>query len=285
VSQHNSEGQEAPSTSRHNVRDLYRHHDEGVRPGFSDREAANAYYSRYVSFVDRHLRRSCTLLDIGCGSGWSTSMFRQAGHRAFGLDLHAARLDAAVAYVAADAQRLPFRDGVFDAVAMHTVLEHLADPARALGECLRVMGPGGRLIVVGPNLLSVGVAAKYALLSTIGAIRARGKWTKRTPASPRHPFGNNLPEHWRFVFHHLWHTGVKLAGVGGMRFLMREPDPNPPFHADNDATYYCNPMDLLLWARGTPGVRAVRWWDDHRSAAHLLWPVTGGTWVVLEKAR
>jgi hypothetical protein len=40
-----------------------------------------------------------------------------------------------------------------------------------------------------------------------------------------------------------------------------------------------------LWARGTPGVRAVRWWDDHRSAAHLLWPIAGGTWVVLEKKR
>jgi SAM-dependent methyltransferase len=271
--------------SGQNVRDLYRHHDDGVRPGFSDRDTANAYYSRYVTFVDRHLRRSSTMLDIGCGSGWSTSFFRQAGHRAFGLDLHAAPLDAAVAYVSADAQRLPFHDGVFDAVAMHTVLEHLADPARALGECLRVIGPGGRLVVVGPNLLSVAVAAKYALLSTIGAIRARGKWTRRTPGSPRHPFGNNLPEHWRFVFHHLWHTGVKLVGVGGVRFLMREPDPNPPFHADNDATYYCNPMDLLLWARRTPGVRAVRWWDDHHSAARLLWPVSGGTWVVLEKER
>ena len=121
--------------SRQDVRDLYRHHDDGVRPGFSDRDTAHAYYSRYVTFVDRHLRRSSTMLDIGCGSGWSTSFFRQAGHRAFGLDLHAAPLDAAVAYVAADAQRLPFHDGVFDAVAMHTVLEHLADPARALGEC------------------------------------------------------------------------------------------------------------------------------------------------------
>lgn len=263
--------------------DLYRNRDGGVRPGFSDRDAASAYYARYVSFVDRHLRRSSTLLDIGCGSGWSTWMFREVGHRAFGLDLHAGRLDASVAYGAADVQQLPFRDGAFDAVAMHQVLEHLEYPARALDECLRIIGPGGRLIVVGPNLLSVGVAAKYALSSTIGAIGAHGKWPKRTPTSPRHPFGNNLPEHWRFMFHHLWHTGVKLAGVKGVRFLMREPDPNPPFHADNDATYYCNPMDLLSWARGTPGVRAVRWWNFHGSAARLLWPVSGGTWVVLEK--
>ena len=133
------------------------------------------------------------MLDIGCGSGWSTSLFRQAGHRALGLDLHAARLDAAVPYVAADAQRLPFRDGVFDAVAMHTVLEHLGDPARALGECLHVIGPGGRLIIVGSNLLSVGMAAKYALMSTIGAIRARGKWTKRTAATPVIPSEITFP--------------------------------------------------------------------------------------------
>ena len=64
---------------------------------------------------------------------------------------------------------------------------------------------------------------------------------------------------------------------------MREPDPNPPFHGDNDACYLCNPMDLLRWAEQIPGVRPVRWWPLDRPLSRVGWPFGGGTWIVLEK--
>jgi hypothetical protein len=44
----------------------------------------------------------------------------------------------------------------------------------------------------------------------------------------------------------LLRTG-RLAGKlisWSSRFTMREPDSVPPFHADNDACYLCNPTDL-----------------------------------------
>ena len=45
----------------------------------------------------------------------------------------------------ADAHRLPFKDGTFDAVVSYNTFEHLADPAAAAREILRVLKPGGKL--------------------------------------------------------------------------------------------------------------------------------------------
>ncbi len=52
-----------------------------------------------------------------------------------------------VEFVAGDAMRLPFADGVFDAVTISFGLRNVADPAGAAAEMLRVTRPGGRLVV------------------------------------------------------------------------------------------------------------------------------------------
>ncbi len=51
----------------------------------------------------------------------------------------------------ADISRLPFRDDSFDVVSCFEVLEHLDDPAGALGEMARVLRPGGSLLLSVPN--------------------------------------------------------------------------------------------------------------------------------------
>jgi demethylmenaquinone methyltransferase/2-methoxy-6-polyprenyl-1,4-benzoquinol methylase len=52
-----------------------------------------------------------------------------------------------VSFVAGDALRLPFGDGVFDAVTISFGLRNVADPAAALAEMRRVTRPGGRLVI------------------------------------------------------------------------------------------------------------------------------------------
>jgi len=49
--------------------------------------------------------------------------------------------------VAADAHHLPFADGCFDAVVTFNTFEHLYDPPAAAREILRVLRPGGRLVL------------------------------------------------------------------------------------------------------------------------------------------
>jgi SAM-dependent methyltransferase len=269
---------------------LYRRSSQHVRGVFGDgAERAIQHYQRYVSFVLKYItKHPSRILDVGCGNGWSTWLLRQKGHDAYGTDLHAGPLEAqsiddSIPYISADVQRLPFADAVFDVVAMHAVLEHVPGPERALRECLRVVRKGGRLVIVGPHLLSVGVSLRVVCKETLGAFRSGGRW-KRKPQTPFHPFGNTLPETYWFLGHHARHTLKKLVGDNPVRFLPRQPDGQPPFHGDNDACYLCNPMDLIAWARQTPGVRPIRWWASDRRLARYLWPFAGGTWVVLEKS-
>jgi ubiquinone/menaquinone biosynthesis C-methylase UbiE len=54
-------------------------------------------------------------------------------------------------FAAADASALPFADASFDAAFAVAVLQHVAEPARALAGLARVMRPGGRLVSVEPD--------------------------------------------------------------------------------------------------------------------------------------
>ncbi|MFJ3641640.1 class I SAM-dependent methyltransferase [Streptomyces sp. NPDC090108] len=97
--------------------------------------------------------RPARLLDAACGTGIVTRRLATArpGLRVTGTDLApamvrmaGARMPGAV--LRADSRRLPFADASFDAVSTVWLLHLLADPAdlrAALGECARVLRPGG----------------------------------------------------------------------------------------------------------------------------------------------
>lgn len=96
------------------------------------------------------------LLDVGCAYGFLTA--RLASERfAVGLEplweylARARREHPRLLLVQGAAERLPVRDGAFDAVLMLDVLEHVADERRALDEVARVLRPGGRLVLSAPQ--------------------------------------------------------------------------------------------------------------------------------------
>jgi len=272
------------------VQQSYASSAAAVRPTFGPEHAqAQAYYARYVDYVLAHVRVSpASILDVGCGTGWSTLMFHRAGHRAHGVDLHQNGLEAwqefsELPYTLADAQSLPFPDESFDVVSMYQMLEHVPNPKLALEEAIRVLRPGGRLVVVGPNLIGAGYTLYWALRHTAQCLRHGKLWDARTPEMPHHPGGNTMSELWFSTTKHLGWTLKKMLIEKKTHFRTREPDPQPPFYGDNDACYYCTPLDLLNWAKATGLARAVCWWATDRPLARWIWPFTSGTWVVLEK--
>src|SRR5579859_1145000 len=61
------------------------------------------------------------------------------------------RLRLGIDYRVADARTLPFADGSFDACRMDRVLHHLEEPQPAVTELVRVVRPGGRLVLHEPD--------------------------------------------------------------------------------------------------------------------------------------
>jgi ubiquinone/menaquinone biosynthesis C-methylase UbiE len=97
------------------------------------------------------------VLDVGCGDGVLLQAMVANGAIVTGVDPDPDMLAAARARVAgahpqatlleARAQQLPFPDASFDVVCAVTVLCFIADPAAALQEMVRVLRPGGRLVL------------------------------------------------------------------------------------------------------------------------------------------
>jgi SAM-dependent methyltransferase len=96
------------------------------------------------------------VLENGCGVGTYLEHLRPHAGSIVGLefDLERAR-DArqrAPQLVNAACEDLPLLDGTFDVILSHEVLEHVSDDRRSVEEMLRVLKPGGRIIVFVPNL-------------------------------------------------------------------------------------------------------------------------------------
>ncbi|MCK5639336.1 MAG: class I SAM-dependent methyltransferase [Gammaproteobacteria bacterium] len=89
-----------------------------------------------------------TLLDVGCGSGYFSRHFSQAGIHVTGLDpdmeslLFACDKSEAVDLVQGNAQALPFTDNYFDYCMAVTSLCFIENPVCALNEMLRVSRKG-----------------------------------------------------------------------------------------------------------------------------------------------
>lgn len=63
--------------------------------------------------------------------------------------------------VIADGHRLPFPDGVFEAVILQSVIEHVLEPERFLAESCRVLKPAGQIWVEAPFLYPIHDTSDY----------------------------------------------------------------------------------------------------------------------------
>jgi len=90
-------------------------------------------------------------LDVAAGTAVSTVGLAESGAWCVALDFSLGMLRRGsarpVPKVAGDALRLPFGDGVFDAVTVSFGLRNMSDTVAALTELRRVVRPGGRLVV------------------------------------------------------------------------------------------------------------------------------------------
>jgi SAM-dependent methyltransferase len=263
------------------VQELYRHETDGVRPHSFDEASARTFFADYLSFVGDAGPARGRILDLGCGSGWSTWLFREAGFDAVGVDLardFEVESGERLRFATGNATNLPFENASFDVIGTYQMLEHVADPRRALNEIDRVLRPGGRVRIVGPNLVTP-LHAVRGLLRYVWKNRPLATIVFRRPGMPRHPSGNTLPELIAGFSMDVFRLATKLASREAS-FSMRVPDTRPPFHADNDACYRCNPIDLARYFERRD-YQIERLSKPGRPA--WVGPLAGGTWFGARK--
>ncbi len=91
------------------------------------------------------------LLDLGCGNAGMTSLYREKGAVAVGIDRDWGRMAGAPGLlVAGDALNLPFKSGSFELVIAHDLVEHVCDVAMVLREIGRVLSQDGLAFVSFP---------------------------------------------------------------------------------------------------------------------------------------
>jgi ubiquinone/menaquinone biosynthesis C-methylase UbiE len=100
--------------------------------------------------------RGAIVLDVGCGTGRWLRRYQELGFQATGVDATPGMLGRAiecgttVPLIAGEACYLPFADAKFDCVSDITVTQHIPRSLQpmALREMVRVLKPGGRLILM-----------------------------------------------------------------------------------------------------------------------------------------
>jgi glycosyltransferase involved in cell wall biosynthesis/ubiquinone/menaquinone biosynthesis C-methylase UbiE len=233
-------------------------------PGFRFREKlqqwARTYYSRSEAYQERldskwtdewkavfagyvtPLVAGCTpgglALDLGCGAGQTSSLIESAGLQVVGADIFLsalagfpeARRTERIHLVNCDAAILPFANEAFRVVGSYAMLEHVTDAEKVLDEMLRVLRPGGRLVVSGPNMLSPFHAIRLWARGlrtgsshpdgTIAAILSKSYWS----------FRKAISREYRFLYRQPHVEGLEFPG------------------SDYDAVCLVNPFDLVRWS-------------------------------------
>jgi ubiquinone/menaquinone biosynthesis C-methylase UbiE len=147
----------------------------GTDEGYARR--SQAYFARLP------LADARRILALGCGTGVEVRALKRLTRpevAIVGVDHSPALIDAArrhtddeglsgnVTYQVGDAHHVPYGDGEFDVVTLHTLLSHVDDPLQVLREARRLVRPGGTVAIFDGDYASLTFAhPDHALARTI----------------------------------------------------------------------------------------------------------------------
>jgi SAM-dependent methyltransferase len=205
------------------------------------RNQPTAMFTPYVNLFKRFVKIDDSVIDVGCGVGTSTLLLRQAGFAAQGSDVSQKFLstnDESDIFCVADfqnAQNIPSNH--YAAVGSMNAIEHVQFPQKFLQEMVRVVKPGGHIILMAPNLTSPLVAIR----ATLDIFRNRTPYMGIT----------NWRETIALIFVNIWRCLRAELGVNA--FKSREIDlATVMVGNDADAVYWTNATEIsrFLQAEG-----------------------------------
>ncbi len=164
------------------------------------------------------------VLDVGCGVGQVVQRLIDAGYEANGVEVSEPNIvkakqvsDRCRLY---DGRSLPFDDATFDSVGALNVLEHVEEPEAFITEIVRVVRPGGKVVLSSPNFFrAIGFRDYHPSMRGLG----------------------NKFRNWRRL-----RAKRRLIATdpGAVRFDRMEPIVREPFQPDDDAIVATNGVEI-----------------------------------------
>lgn len=127
---------------------------------FEERDAGTEHADRRVReyILSQVQKKTGKILDVGCGSAWVARKMCPKNYEVFSMDISLENTSGALekypfvnhSAVVADVFSLPFNNNVFDYIIASEIIEHVIDPAAFVQNLMRILKPGGTLIVTTP---------------------------------------------------------------------------------------------------------------------------------------
>lgn len=122
----------------------------------------------YLRFMTLAQVPAGKLLDVGCGGGRFLNRIKKRGWQVEGSDFDAQATRKVTARYGikthvGDLLQCALPADSFDVITMSQTIEHLYAPEMTLRECLRILKPGGLLVMTTPNCASIGAREFGAL--------------------------------------------------------------------------------------------------------------------------
>lgn len=137
------------------------------------------------------------LLDVGGGPGFFADAFAERGATYVAVDADAGEMRLhgrapGPRTVQASGTALPFADGVFDVAYSSNVLEHVPEPWAMADEMVRVVRPGGLVVISYTLWFGPWGGHETAPWHLLGGHRAARRYARATGHAPKNVFGESL---------------------------------------------------------------------------------------------
>ncbi|REJ82961.1 MAG: class I SAM-dependent methyltransferase [Bacteroidetes bacterium] len=128
------------------------HHDEANNVTYQRCQFAYEFAVAYVSGKE--------VLDVGCGNAYGTALMARHAKKITGLDYDSETIQSNISkyknipnldFIQGEIPPLPFEDKSFEVITSFQFIEHIHARKEFLAECMRVLKPGGKLLLTTPN--------------------------------------------------------------------------------------------------------------------------------------
>lgn len=258
--------------------ELEKFYEDDAYCGFGD-DIHSSRYNEYAEFVKNNLKGK--VYEIGSGLGLAAMALKSFGVDIVATDIYPqnasktfAKNNQSILVEKVNINQIDKAEGSVENICCYQVIEHIENPKLAFSEIYRVLKPGGRFLLVGPNLISPLATAKNLVYGLLG--RWPFPWVKRTDHYS-YPHGDTLLEIFIIMIKNFWLTFIRVIFSSARKPRFRKPCLTKPAVSDSDAVFFLNPMDASALLEKT-GFKIISYQSQRFSGS---W--AGSTWLVAQK--